>query len=229
MTVLAKSLVHSSTPISTLSSGHSPPEGVRAKNHGTPGPDTKHKEFLLLESSIILWILKRLRYALLWWVSHQSFSRMSFILIAFVLEGSPCLRYLLVASFPQPFPKASFPLVPHLHRLFQNSVFSFLLQLPIPELPFGFRKDLQGLELFSLRVPVSGELTHVLKKQLCLRDMGLSTYPDSTTLDTVLGCFSPYLQGHWGGLQASPVPRAWGHTSKCTGASSPFLRQYRQT
>lgn len=120
---------------------------------------------------------------------------MSFILIAFVLEGSPCLRYLLVASFPQPFPKASFPLVPHLHRLLQNSVFSFLLQLPIPELPFGFRKDLQGLELFSLRVPVSGELTYVLKKQLCLRDAGLSTYPDSTTLDTVLCCFSPIPSG----------------------------------
>lgn len=121
---------------------------------------------------------------------------MSFILIAFVLEGSLCLRYMLVSSFPQPFPKASLPLVPRLHRHFQNSALSFLLQLSIPEFPFGFRKDLQGLELFSLRVPVSGELTYVLRKQLFLRDTGLSTYPGSMTLDTLLCCFSPYLQGH---------------------------------
>lgn len=128
---------------------------------------------------------------------------MSFILITFLLEGSPCLQYLLVASFPQPFPKASFPLVPHLHRLFQNSAFSFLLQLPIPEFPFGFRKDLQGLELFSLRVPVSGELTYALKKQLFLRDTDLSSILVPHFRHTFVLLFPSmelhsftYLQGH---------------------------------
>lgn len=56
-----------------------------------------------------------------------------------------------------------------------------------------FRKDLEGLELFSPRVPVLWQLTHVLKKQLFLRDAGVSTYPGSVTLDTliILCCFPP--------------------------------------
>lgn len=106
-----------------------------------------------------------------------------------VLIGGFSSSPLSLAPFPSPFfwflPSHTFPELCLLPLFFP--------QLSVPVFAFGFSKHLDGLELFSLWVPALWQLTYVLKKQLFLRDAGLSTYPGSMTLDTLilLCCFSP--------------------------------------